>query len=158
MLISRSEILGKTKTLKSARTFKMPMIVTKALDEWKTYCKEQGVASEFVFPTMRNTKRSKCGEMRKSSSLKLLLSRFLEKHNLKEERISLYTFRHTFATILLENREHPKIVAEMLGHADTKMVMEVYSHILSQDIFKQSVQTLDKVYSELGLEEDKKSA
>ena len=123
----------------------MPKIVVESLLEWKVYCKEHNIVSKYVFPN------TKTGERRTYSGLRSLLERFLEKHGLQDEDITLYTFRHTFATILLEQGVHPKVVAEMMGHANTKMVMEIYSHIISQDVFKRSAQTLDKAYSELGL-------
>lgn len=41
-----------------------------------------------------------------------------------------YDLRHTCATLLLAGGEHPKVVAERLGHASTVMTMDVYSHVL----------------------------
>jgi len=41
-----------------------------------------------------------------------------------------YDLRHTCATLLLAGGEHPKVVAERLGHSDTAMTMNVYSHVL----------------------------
>ncbi|MCL2838749.1 MAG: site-specific integrase [Oscillospiraceae bacterium] len=144
-VIERGNIIGVTKTKRSERVFNMPMIVIEALQEWRLYCEENGIVSKYVFPNTQNSER------RKYAGLQSLLRRFIEKHNLESEDISLYTFRHTFATILLEQGVHPKVVSEMMGHANTKMVMDVYSHIVSQDVFKQSAKTLDKAYSELGL-------
>jgi len=151
-VIERGDILGKTKTTKSVRTYTMPMIAVEALVEWKSYCKEHNIVSKYVFPNTRN------GERRKYTGLQSLLRRFLEQHNLQDEGISLYTFRHTFATILLEQGVHPKVVAEMMGHANTKMVMEIYSHIVSQDVYKKSANALDGAYVELGLDRIEKSA
>jgi integrase len=44
--------------------------------------------------------------------------------------LRLYNLRHTHATMLLELGVHPKVVAERLGHASTRMTMDVYSHVL----------------------------
>ena len=41
-----------------------------------------------------------------------------------------YDLRHTCATLLLAGGEHPKVVAERLGHSSTVMTMDVYSHVL----------------------------
>lgn len=41
-----------------------------------------------------------------------------------------YDLRHTAATILLAAGEHPKIVAERLGHSTTTLTMDTYSHVL----------------------------
>jgi len=75
-----------------------------ALIEWKTYCDENAIQSEFVFPTLK-------GNMRTYSGLRSMLKRFIEKHGLEDEGITLYTFRHTFATMLFERKENPKIIA-----------------------------------------------
>jgi integrase len=43
---------------------------------------------------------------------------------------SPYSCRHTAATLLLGMGEHPKIVAERLGHSSTQQTMDTYSHVL----------------------------
>jgi integrase len=45
------------------------------------------------------------------------------------EQIRLYDLRHSCATILLEQGEHPKVVAERLGHSSTGITLDVYSHV-----------------------------
>lgn len=52
----------------------------------------------------------------------------LERAKLPKE-IRLYDLRHSCATILLEQGEHPKVVAERLGHSSTAMTLDVYSHV-----------------------------
>lgn len=42
----------------------------------------------------------------------------------------LHDCRHSFATLLLLNGVHPKIVSEILGHSSTAVTMDVYSHVL----------------------------
>ncbi len=46
------------------------------------------------------------------------------------EPLRPYDLRHTCATLLLAAGEHPKVVAERLGHSTTVMTMDVYSHVL----------------------------
>jgi site-specific recombinase XerD len=38
--------------------------------------------------------------------------------------------RHTLATLMFSNGEHPKIVQEILGHAQITLTLATYSHIL----------------------------
>jgi integrase len=38
--------------------------------------------------------------------------------------------RHTGATLLCSKNINPKIVQEMLGHANISQVMDIYSHVL----------------------------
>ena len=41
-----------------------------------------------------------------------------------------YGFRHTFATLLIENTNvKPKTVQTLLGHANIKMTLDIYTHI-----------------------------
>jgi integrase len=44
--------------------------------------------------------------------------------------IRLYDLRHTRATLLLLAGENPKMVSERLGHADTALTLNTYSHVL----------------------------
>jgi integrase len=44
--------------------------------------------------------------------------------------IRFHDLRHTFATLMLQNGEHPKVVQEMLGHASIAITMDTYSHVL----------------------------
>jgi integrase len=44
-------------------------------------------------------------------------------------RIRFHDLRHTFATLMLANGEHPKVVQEILGHSDVGMTMNRYSHV-----------------------------
>jgi integrase len=44
--------------------------------------------------------------------------------------IPLHALRHTHATLLLKNGEHPKIVQERLGHANIGITLDTYSQVL----------------------------
>jgi integrase len=41
-----------------------------------------------------------------------------------------HDLRHTVATLLLIQNINPKIVSEMLGHADVTITLNTYSHVL----------------------------
>lgn len=43
--------------------------------------------------------------------------------------ITLKELRHTHATLLLSNGEHPKVVQERLGHSTIATTMNIYSHV-----------------------------
>lgn len=55
-----------------------------------------------------------------------------------------YDLRHTCATLLLASGEHPKVVAERLGHSSTVMTMDVYSHVLP-DMQEKAAQRLEEL-------------
>ncbi len=45
-------------------------------------------------------------------------------------RIRFHDLRHTAATLLLGARVNPKVVSEMLGHANIAITLDIYSHVL----------------------------
>ena len=44
--------------------------------------------------------------------------------------IRFHDLRHTCATLLLSRNIHPKIVSEMLGHANISITLDIYSHVI----------------------------
>jgi integron integrase len=49
------------------------------------------------------------------------------------KRATCHTFRHAFATHMLENGVNTRIVQELMGHADVKTT-EIYTHVMEKDI------------------------
>ncbi|MGM2838725.1 site-specific integrase [Bacillus cereus group sp. Bce002] len=45
-------------------------------------------------------------------------------------KIRFHDMRHTHATLLLLQGVNPKIVSERLGHADVRITLDTYSHLL----------------------------
>lgn len=50
--------------------------------------------------------------------------------------------RHTTATLMLGQGVHPKLVSEMLGHANTAITLDLYSHATAT-MHREAVSTLD---------------
>jgi integrase len=46
------------------------------------------------------------------------------------KKIRFHDLRHTCATLLFGRGVHPKIVQELLGHANIALTLDVYSHYL----------------------------
>ncbi|MGH2502376.1 MAG: site-specific integrase [Ktedonobacterales bacterium] len=44
--------------------------------------------------------------------------------------VRFHDLRHTCATLLLQQRVHPKVVSEMLGHSSITITLDLYSHVL----------------------------
>ncbi|MDP9365510.1 MAG: site-specific integrase, partial [Chloroflexota bacterium] len=62
--------------------------------------------------------------------------------------IRFHDLRHTCATLMLANGEHPKVVQERLGHADIAMTMNLYSHVTS-GMQRQAADRLDALIDRL---------
>ena len=45
-------------------------------------------------------------------------------------RIRMHDLRHTWATLALQAGVHPKVVQERLGHANIRITLDTYSHVL----------------------------
>lgn len=58
--------------------------------------------------------------------------------------IRLHDLRHTAATLALEAGIHPKVVSERLGHANTTITLNIYSHVAEamQQQAAQAIETL----------------
>jgi integrase len=59
-------------------------------------------------------------------------------------RIRFHDLRHTAATILLGRGVHPKLVSEMLGHADVRITLDLYSHV-TPTMHREAAAVFDKV-------------
>jgi integrase len=66
----------------------------------------------------------------------------LERAGLEGEGFTFHALRHTFATMLFKQGEHPKIVQSLLGHSSITQTMDTYSHVM-EDIGGDAVDGLD---------------
>jgi integrase len=46
------------------------------------------------------------------------------------KRVRFHDLRHSHATLMLQNGEHPKVVSERLGHSKVGITLDLYSHVL----------------------------
>ena len=122
-------LLGEPKTKKSRRTVQLTDTAVEALKGQLTrqmeqierlgdLYKDQGL----VFATQKGTLVNPTN-LRKRSSEPLL-----EKAELP--RIRFHDLRHRLATLLFWSNINPKIVSEMLGHANVAITLDTYAHVL----------------------------
>ena len=144
-IVERGSKLGRLKTDSSRRDIAIPGALLDVLHEWRDYCMKIGIKTDkeaYVFP---NTKKAQRNERRTYSSLRSRFQRFVAKHGLKDEGLTLYMFRHTFATMLLEEKVNPKIVSEMMGHANIKTTLDIYSTVFKA-VYAEAADTLNNAF------------
>ena len=70
-----------------------------------------------------------------------------------DKQVTLYTLRHTCATLLLLANENPKIVSERLGNS-VEIVLATYSHV-TPNMQKAASEKLEKLMAILNLQDKK---
>ena len=143
----RRQVISNTKTVLSVRSFKVADNVIQCLSKWRAYQKEREAKTGIRFTDANcHVFCMNRGEMRSYSGLRSLLRRFFAKNQLDGYNITLYTFRNTFATMLLEERENPKIVSELMGHSKVLTTLSIYSHVISKSVYESTARTLDRAF------------
>jgi integron integrase len=102
--------------------------------------KYPGAAQEFrwqyVFPSKKLSKDPRTGVIRRHHVLESGLQKAVRTAVTKAgitKRVTCHTFRHSFATHLLENGVNIRIVQELMGHANVKTT-EIYTHVMEKDL------------------------
>ncbi|MGX4668818.1 tyrosine-type recombinase/integrase [Cerasibacillus sp. JNUCC 74] len=72
----------------------------------------------------------------------------LIKNGIKLKKIRFHDLRHTHASLLFSQKEHPKVVQERLGHSSIEVTLDTYSHMLL-NMQESAVQTLDEMFLNL---------
>lgn len=126
------DALGATKTRTSQRVIQAPDLVLERLREWMRYVAglkgglKALVPDGFIFISTRTM------GMRTYSGFRASYRHFLERNGFETEGLNLHRFRHTYASMLLEQEINPKIVQKLLGHRDVSTTLGVYTHVVPE--------------------------
>ena len=89
---------------------------------------------QYVFPAPKRSKDPRSGEVRRHhvdpSGLQKAVNKAARKAGI-DKRVSCHTFRHSFATHLLEDGYDIRTVQELLGHKNVSTTM-IYTHVLKR--------------------------
>jgi site-specific recombinase XerD len=89
---------------------------------------------QYVFPSHRLSKDPRTGAIRRhhisESGLQKAVTEAARQVGIPK-RVSCHTFRHSFATHLLQQGYDIRTVQELLGHKDVRTTM-IYTHVLSR--------------------------
>lgn len=117
-----------TKTAAGMRTIAIPDELVTALKRHKLEQKKHRLQLGQLYTDLNLVNTTEFSTQINPSNLRRNFNIFIQKAGLK--RIRFHDLRHTHATLLLKQGVHPKIVSERLGHADTRMTLDRYSHLL----------------------------
>jgi integron integrase len=91
---------------------------------------------QYVFPAKKISADPRTGKLRRhhvlESGLQKAVKTAADRARLTK-RIGCHTFRHSFATHMLENGVNIRVVQELMGHADVKTT-EIYTHVMEKDL------------------------
>lgn len=121
------ELLPYTKTRSGSRTIDLPEETVTALKKhWLFIRGEREVVRSY-----KNLNLVVCtgfGTPTHKSNIRRVFKSIIKKADIP--KIRFHDMRHTHATLLLLQGVNPKIVSERLGHADVRITLDTYSHLL----------------------------
>jgi len=91
---------------------------------------------QYVFPAKKRSVDPRTGVERRhhvlESGLQKAVKVAVDRAGITK-RVGCHTFRHSFATHMLEDGVNIRVLQELMGHADVKTT-EIYTHVMEKDI------------------------
>ncbi|MFP3122610.1 tyrosine-type recombinase/integrase [Ectobacillus funiculus] len=120
------ELLPYTKTKSGSRTIDLPEETIIALKEHWLFIRREKEAK--VYKDLDLVVCTELGTPTHKSNIRRVFKAIIKKADVP--KIRFHDMRHTHATLLLLQGVNPKIVSERLGHADVRITLDTYSHLL----------------------------
>lgn len=127
--IALKNVVAEPKTDDSYRTVRLSEPVIEALQAWQAYLKDERYGCWLVRPDSFVFTNRKTRKPYTYTGFRAVYYHFLERNGLKECHLNLHSYRHTFATMLVEAGMNPKVVQSQLGHTSVSTTLGVYTHI-----------------------------
>jgi integrase len=121
-------VIQEPKTASGRRTLKLPQGLVAALKAHRKCQLEQRLLAGPDWQDTGYVFTTSIGTHLDPSAPGADLDRLLVKAELEHARY--HDLRHSAATFMLVQGVHPKVVADMLGHAKVGLTLDIYSHVL----------------------------
>ncbi len=114
-------VVGPPKTAKSRRKVVLPRFV---VDELNAHLRQMGAntPTDFIFPAPAG------GSIRRTSWSRRFWKPALKRAGLEMD-LGTHSLRHSQVALLIAQGEHPKVIADRLGHSSVRTVLDVYGHL-----------------------------
>lgn len=146
--IALKNVVAEPKTDDSYRTVRLSEPVIEALQAWQEYLKDERYGCWLVRPDSFVFTNRKTRKPYTYTGFRSVYYHFLERNGLKECHLNLHSYRHTFATMLVEEGLNPKVVQSQLGHTSVNTTLGIYTHVTRT--LRDSVSVaLERVYQEM---------
>jgi integrase len=114
-------IVGPPKTAKSIRTVVLPRSITAQLVDHMAWQQPTGPEG-WIFPAPES------GPLRRTAWIRRIWKPALAHANL-DPSLGTHTLRRSQVSLLIAQGEHPKVIADRLGHTSVRTVLDVYGHL-----------------------------
>jgi integrase len=120
--------IADTKTHRSRRPVALTALSVRALEHHRVVLCEEAARRDLGWNDVGLVFPNRAGRLLNPANLlRRHLHPILDRAGLP--RLRFHDLRHTFATLALEAGIHPRVVADMLGHASVQLTLDRYSHV-----------------------------